>query len=152
LNASGPEPFDSPDVAALVHAQQMELRGLDGEGDIGPVREAAMFEPPDGVFLVVRDDGRVLACGGVCRFDATRAELKRMYVLPEARGRGLGRRLLVELEAEASLLGYRGIVLETGEAQQEALGLYVSAGYEPIPCYGVYATRAISRCFEKTLL
>ena len=111
-----------------------------------------MFEPPDGVFLVVRDDGRALACGGVCRFDATRAELKRMYVLPGARGRGLGRRLLVELEAEASRLGYRGIVLETGEAQQEALGLYVSAGYEPIPCYGVYATRAISRCFEKTLL
>ena len=129
----------------------MELRSLDGEGDIGPVREAAMFEPPDGVFLVVRDDDRALACGGVCRFDATRAELKRMYVRPEVRGRGFGRRLLVELEAEAARLGYRGIVLETGEAQQEALGLYVSAGYEPIPCYGVYATRAISRCFEKRL-
>jgi putative acetyltransferase len=136
-------------VAALVHAQQTELRSLDGEGDIGPVREAAMFEPPEGVFLVVRDDGRAVACGGICRFDATRAELKRMYVLPEARGRGLGRRLLVELEAQAGRLGYHGIVLETGEAQREALGLYVSAGYESIPCYGVYAARAWSRCFEK---
>jgi len=122
-----------------------------GEADIGPTREAAMFVPPEGVFLVVREDGRAIGCGGVCRFDETRAELKRMYVLPEARGRGLGRRLLVELEAEARRLGYAGIVLETGDRQPEAVGLYESAGYERIPCYGVYATRALSLCFEKRL-
>ena len=122
-----------------------------GEADIGPTREAAMFVPPDGVFLVVRDDARAIGCGGVCRFDETRAELKRMYVVPEARGRGLGRRLLEELEAEAQRLGYTGIVLETGDRQPEALGLYESAGYERIPCYGVYATRALSLCFEKSL-
>jgi putative acetyltransferase len=153
LNDSGAEPvrFDAPDVYALVVAQQEELTGLDGRGDIGPARNAAMFEPPDGVFLAVRDGGRAVACGGVCRFDETRAELKRMYVVPKARGRGLGRLLLEALEAEAARLGYKGIVLETGEAQQEALGLYVSVGYEPILGYGVYATRAISRCFEKRL-
>jgi GNAT superfamily N-acetyltransferase len=140
-------------VTALVDAQQAEMRGrYDGEADIGPAREAAMFVEPDGVFLVVRgDDGRAIGCGGVCRFDGTRAELKRMYVVPEARGRGLGRLLLVELEAEARRLGYAGIVLETGDRQPEALGLYVSAGYERIPCYGIYATRALSMCFEKTL-
>ncbi|HUJ91613.1 MAG TPA: GNAT family N-acetyltransferase, partial [Gaiellaceae bacterium] len=122
------------------------------EADIGPTREAAMFVEPDGVFLVVRgDDGRAIGCGGVCRFDEARAELKRMYVVPEARGRGLGRLLLAELEAEARRLGYAGIVLETGDRQPEALGLYVSAGYERIPCYGIYATRALSMCFEKTL-
>jgi GNAT superfamily N-acetyltransferase len=144
-------PFDSAEAQALTEALGAEMRGLyEGEDDIGPRREAHMFEPPDGVFLLLRDDdGRALGCGGVCRFDETRAELKRMYVVPEGRGRGLGRRLLEELELAASALGYRGVVLETGERQPEAIGLYASAGYEPIPCYGVYATRALSRCLEK---
>jgi len=150
---SGPEPFDSPDVQALAEAQQEEMRGrYAGVGDIGPAREAHMFEAPGGVFLVTRaDDGRAVACGGVCRFDTARAELKRMYVAPAARGTGLGRRLLEALEAEARRLGYTGIVLETGDRQPEALGLYTSAGYGPIPCYGAYADRALSRCFEKRL-
>jgi putative acetyltransferase len=148
---SGPEPFDSPDVQALVRAQQEELRGRDGAGDIGPTREAWMFEPPDGVFLVSRVEGRAVGCGGICRFDEARAELKRMYVVRAERGLGLGRGLLEALEAEARRLGYTGIVLETGELQPESLGLYASAGYARIPCYGVYAGREWSRCFEKRL-
>ena len=129
------------------------MRGrYEGEADIGPTREAAMFLPPDGVFLVVRDEGRAVGCGGVCRFDETRAELKRMYVVPDARGRGLGRLLLVALEDEARRLGYDGIVLETGDRQPEALGLYESAGYERIPCYGVYATRALSMLLREASL
>jgi GNAT superfamily N-acetyltransferase len=149
---SGPEPFDTPDVQALVLAQQEEMRGLyEGEADIGPARDAAMFVEPDGTFVVVRDDGRAVACGGIARFDETRAELKRMYVLPGARGQGLGRRVLDELEAEARRLGYRGVVLETGNRQQEALGLYTSSGYERIPCYPPYDTRELSLCFEKRL-
>lgn len=140
------------DVQVLVAAQQAEMLELyEGEADIGPKREGAMFVEPDGTFLVIRDGDRAVACGGVCRFDAERAELKRMYVVPEARGRGLGRAVLEALEAEARLLGYRAVVLETGDRQQEALGLYRSSGYEPIPCYGVYATRALSICFEKIL-
>ena len=146
------EPFESPDVQALAEAQQAASRALyGGEADIGPAREGWMFEPPDGVFLVAREGGRALACGGICRFDAARAELKRMYVVPEARGRGLGRALLGELEAHARELGYRGTVLETGELHREALGLYATAGYERIPCYGPYAARALSLCFEKPL-
>ena len=149
---SGPEPFSSFDAQALARAQQAEMRAVyEGEADIGPTREASMFEPPDGVFLVVREEGRALACGGICRFDETRAELKRMYVVPEARGRGLGRRVLVELEAAARKLGYSGIVLETGDRQAEPLGLYRSAGYERIPCYPPYDSRALSLCFEKRL-
>lgn len=148
---SGPEPFDSPDVQALVQEQQAELRGRDGAGDIGPTREAWMFEPPDGVFLVSRSGRRAVGCGGICRFDETRAELKRMYVVPAERGHGLGRGLLEALEAEARRLGYTGIVLETGELQPESLGLYASAGYQAIPCYGVYAGRDWSRCFEKQI-
>jgi GNAT superfamily N-acetyltransferase len=151
---SGPESFDAPDVQALVAAQQAEMRGLyDGEADIGPTREAAMFVEPDGVFLVVRDRGRAVACGGIARFDETRGELKRMYVLPEARGRGLGRRVLVELEAEARRLGYRSLVLETGDRQEAALALYRRSGYERIPCYPPYDARegTLSLCFEKEL-
>jgi putative acetyltransferase len=150
---SGPEPFDSPDVRALTDAQQAEMRELyGGEADIGPTREASMFVEPDGVFLVVRDDdGVAVACGGVARFDAERGELKRMYVVPALRGRGLGRRVLVELEAEARRLGYRSLVLETGDRQPGALGLYASAGYERIPCYPPYDSRALSLCFEKRL-
>jgi putative acetyltransferase len=149
---SGPEPFDSGDVQALVRAQQEEMRGLyEGEADIGPTREAAMFVEPDGVFLVLRDEDRAVGCGGICRFDGTRAELKRMYVVPGARGQGLGRTLLVELEEHARRLGYRGVVLETGDRQAQALGLYTSSGYEPIPCYPPYDERSLSLCFEKRL-
>jgi putative acetyltransferase len=150
---SGPEPFDHPDVQALTLGQQAEMRRLyEGEADIGPTREASMFVEPHGVFIVVRDDsGAAVACGGIARFDGERGELKRMYVVPELRGRGLGRRILVELEAEARRLGYRAIVLETGDRQQEALGLYLSAGYQRIPCYPPYDSRALSLCFEKRL-
>jgi putative acetyltransferase len=149
---SGPEPFDSPDVQALCAAQQSEMHGIYGEADIGPTREAPMFVPPDGAFLVVRDDdGRAIGCGGIARYDAVRGEVKRMYVVPEARGRGLGRRLLDDLEAQARALGYTSVVLETGDRQPEALGLYRSSGYERIPCYPPYDTRALSLCFEKRL-
>jgi GNAT superfamily N-acetyltransferase len=150
---SGPERFDSPDVQALALAQQEEMRALySGEADIGPPRDGSMFVEPVGVFLVVReDDGRALGCGGVTRFDGTRAELKRMYVVPEARGRGLGRRLLEELEGEARRLGYTGLVLETGDLQPEALGLYRSSGFTQMPCYPPYHTRELSLCFEKAL-
>ena len=150
---SGPEPFDSADVTALTEAQQAEMRRrYGGEADIGPTRVPDMFVPPDGVFLVLREDeGHAVGCGGVCRFDATRAELKRMYVLPKSRGLGLGRRLLVELEEHARSLGYSAIVLETGDRQPESVGLYVSAGFERIPCYPPYSERSLSLCFEKRL-
>src|SRR5262245_1781909 len=147
----GRERFDAPGVRALALAQQAELRALDGRGDIGPTRIAQMFEPPDGVFLVGREHGRAVVCGGIARFDETRGELKRMYVVPEARGRGHGRAILEALEEEARTLGYEALVLETGYQQVPAVGLYESSGYEPIPCYGSYGEQAISRCYEKRL-
>ena len=152
MHSGQSEPFDSPDVQVLVTAQQAEMLALyEGEADIGPTREASMFVEPDGTFLVFRDHGRAVACGGICRFDGERAELKRMYVVPESRGRGLGRAVLEALEAEAKRLGYRALVLETGDRQQAALGLYISAGFEPIPCYPPYDARELSLCFEKAL-
>ena len=128
------------------------MRGLySGEADIGPTREAPMFEPPDGAFFVIRHEGRAVACGGLARFDDERGEVKRMYVVPEARGLGLGRAILVAIEDAARRLGYVALVLETGDRQPEALGLYRSSGYEPMPCYPPYDSRALSLCFEKRL-
>jgi putative acetyltransferase len=147
-----PARFDDPDVLALSLAQQEEMRGLyEGEADIGPTRDAWMFEEPHGAFIAARIDGRPVGCGGIARFDETRGELKRMYVEPGSRGRGLGRQLLEALEEAALRLGYVAVVLETGDKQPEALGLYTSSGYERIPCYEPYASRELSLCFEKSL-
>jgi putative acetyltransferase len=149
---SGPEPFDSPDAQELCVAQQAEMLALyEGEADIGPTREAAMFLPPDGIFVLVRDGDRAVACGGIARFDATRAEVKRMYVRPAERGRGLGRTVLEELERRARSFGYTGLVLETGDRSDAALALYRSSGFEVIPSYPPYDTRELSICFEKRL-
>jgi GNAT superfamily N-acetyltransferase len=149
---SGPEPFDSPDAQALCIAQQAEMLDLyEGEADIGPQRDAWMFVPPDGVFILVRDGERAVACGGIARFDESRAEVKRMYVVPDARGRGLGRRVLAELEEHARAFGYTGLVLETGDKSAAALSLYESSGYERIASYPPYDTRDLSLCFEKRL-
>lgn len=92
-----------------------------------------------------------VACGGLCRYDAETGEIRRMYVVPEHRGRGLSRQLLGALEGEASGLGYERVRLETGVRQHEAIGLYRSAGFEPIERYGPYVDDELSVCFEKRL-
>jgi GNAT superfamily N-acetyltransferase len=74
-----------------------------------------------------------------------------MYVVPKARGRGLSRAILAALEDEARQLGYETVWLETGNRQLEAVGLFQSAGYEPIDCYGPYVDDERSVCFEKRL-
>ncbi|MGA8717932.1 MAG: GNAT family N-acetyltransferase, partial [Solirubrobacteraceae bacterium] len=79
------------------------------------------------------------------------AELKRMYVVPAARGRGLSRAVLSELETRATALGATRVVLETGDKATAALALYESAGYARIPCFGAYAASPTSICFEKRL-
>jgi ribosomal protein S18 acetylase RimI-like enzyme len=75
-----------------------------------------------------------------------------MYVVPEARGRGLARRLLAELEDSARAAGRVRMVLETGTEQPEAIALYLSSGYTPMPGFGVYRDDERSRCFAKRLL
>ena len=79
------------------------------------------------------------------------AELKRMYVAPAARGRGFARLLLAELERTASVAGARRMVLETGTRQPEAIALYRSSGYRPMPRFGIYREAPGSRCFAKPL-
>jgi putative acetyltransferase len=146
------EPFGSAITQAMADAQQAELtRRHHGSPGSGAMPSPEYFQPPEGTFLVAFEEGEAIACGGVGRWDETTGELRRMYVLPGHRGRGLGRAILVELEGAARELGYAWLRLETGNEAPEAIGLYTSNGYEPIPCWGPFATDPKSRCYEKRL-
>lgn len=104
-----------------------------------------------GAFLVATIDGVPMACGAIRRLDEQAAEIKRMYVSPEARGQGVGRRMLSALEAEAIRLGVERIVLETGVRQHEALALYERTGFQRIPAFGEYIGSPLSICMEKRI-
>lgn len=105
-----------------------------------------------GAFLVVYRGDVPVGCGAVRLLDAETAELKRMYVSPAERGRGLGRLLVAELEAEAKALRVQRLVLETGTRQHAALALYHAAGFRPIPLYGEYLlSPGTSVCLGKDL-
>ena len=80
-----------------------------------------------------------------------RAEIKRMYTAPSARGTGVGRAILERLEAVAAELGYRDVLLETGLAQPEAIALYASHGWHRIEPYGHHRESPWSVCFAKAL-
>jgi GNAT superfamily N-acetyltransferase len=107
--------------------------------------------PPDGRFIVVFEDDEPVACGAIRRHDADAAEIKRMWVRPGARGRGLARLVLATLESSARERGYRALVLETGLRQPEALALYESEGYTTIEPFGFYKESALSVCYRKEL-
>ena len=128
---------DSAEARELVAA--MEDWVTEGFGPTTPDRTstvaAAEMVPPDGAFVVVREDGRPVAGGGIRRLSDGVCEIKRMYVLPEARGRGHGRRVLEALESVALRLGYRRARLDAAQSMTTAMGLYESAGYRPIPDY-----------------
>ena len=142
--------IDDPEAAALVDALLDDLAARYGGRDtFHPDPES--LAPPDGVFVVARVGGAPAGCGGFRRFADGVAEIKRMYVVPEARGRGVARALLADLEARARALGYGSIRLETGTNQPEAMALYQRAGYRAMVPYGHYRESPMSRCFEKDL-
>lgn len=146
------EKFDSEAAQTLAEALEAELLATyDGVPGSGGLPAASIFEPPGGAFLVGWVDGDAVACGGIARYDETTAEIRRMYVVPGARGRGHARRVLAALEEAARALGYAFVRLETGNLQTEAIGLYVSAGFGPIPRYGSFANDPRSVCLEKRL-
>jgi len=103
--------------------------------------------PPHGVFLVARLDHEPVGCGGVRRVSDGIGEVKRMYVRPVARRRGVARAVLRDLHRRARALGYARLMLETGILQPEAIALYESEGYVGIAPYGDYADLPTSRCF-----
>jgi len=137
-------------TAALIAAIQQELIERYGGPDETPV-DPADFAPPDGVFLVAQRAGEIVACAGLRRHGEDAVELKRMYVRPAHRRTGLGRLLLGALEEHARRSGHRQLVLETGTGQPEAIALYESAGYLPVPPFGHYADAPESRSYGKAL-
>jgi ribosomal protein S18 acetylase RimI-like enzyme len=104
-----------------------------------------------GGFLIAWLGEQAVGCGAVTLLEPGVGELKRFYVRPEWRRRGIARRLLDELEAVARSQGCALLRLETGTRQPAAIALYLAAGYRPIPRYGEYAEDPFSRCYEKRL-
>ncbi len=142
------ERADTPDAAALIAELDAHLASLYAiESRHGFSVEKLLR---DGVaFFVSRDDGRPAGCGGVLLVEQAYAEIKRMYVRPAFRGRGLGHRMLDHLVAHATERGSTVIRLETGIHQQEAIALYERSGFRRIPPFGPYRDDPVSRCYEK---
>jgi GNAT superfamily N-acetyltransferase len=129
-------PADDPLALALVQAMVDDLERVYGGFDKeGPTATPEEMSPPRGAFVVVYAEGEPVAGGGVKRLDSETGEIKRMYVVPEARSRGHARRLLYALEDAARELGYRRLRLDTGPLQPHARALYESEGYREIPDY-----------------
>ena len=142
---------DHPDAAALVARYFAELSarlgGFDPQRDPRPASE---FTPPAGLFLVLYDDdGRALACGGLKRLALGTMEIKQMFVVPEARGRGLGRKILATLEEAARAMRADRVLLDTAAPLNEAQRLYEASGYRRIPPYNTNPYAAA--WFEKGL-
>ncbi|MGW3621026.1 GNAT family N-acetyltransferase [Micromonospora arida] len=139
-------PATDPEIAAMVIAQQRELRETDGGLD------GQVFVPHDDVrYLAVVVNGRAVACGGLQALDAETGEVKRMYVRPAYRGRGIGRQLLAALEECAFRQGHSVVCLETGTYLPAAVALYTACGYQQVPVYGEYVGNPYSVCFAKRL-
>ncbi len=142
--------LNDPEAEGLERRLMAEMDDRYGTWGPSPI-SAEGFVQPDGCFLVARDHGQAIGCGGFRRIGDGRAEIKRMYVDPTARGRGVGCRILQTLEELAAAAGYHEMWLETGAEQPEAISLYVSAGYRPAPRYGEFRADPRSRCFRLVL-
>jgi GNAT superfamily N-acetyltransferase len=122
--------------ARLVRAMRVEIAvlydGLALDGPDMPKAGPVELGPPGGTFVVGFEDGVPVCCGGVKRLPDGACEIKRMFVVPEARGRGVARALLEELERRARGLGYTIARLDTGPRQARAQRMYERAGYAPI--------------------
>lgn len=147
------EPYGSAVSRPLTDAQADELRERYGgwEG-AGSEPEPELFDDPYGCFLVARLDGKPVGCAGICRCEGeSTAELRRMYVAPEARRLGIARALMTALEEKARELDYAILRLETGPEQPEAVLLYETGGFGVIPNFGPYTAQRRSICMEKPL-
>lgn len=108
-------------------------------------------EDPLFTFYIARLDGQAVGCGGLRYLEPGIGEVKRMFVRPEVRGKGVARRILSQLEARAKELGCTQVLLETSVKHTEAMALYRACGFEVIPNYGQYVGSEISVCFGKRL-
>lgn len=151
-----PVTLDHPDAERLVAQVQRFYESRYGTPDSAPI-EVEELRPPTGELYVGYLGEEPVATGAWRRTAAgfedvePVVEIKRMFVTPAVQRRGLSRLVLAHLEDTAVRAGARAAVLETGARQPEAIALYVSCGYQPIPGYGWYRDSPLSRCFGKRL-
>src|ERR1700722_8781528 len=146
------EELKSSIASRLIEALNAELTAQYPEPGATHFRlEAEEVATDKGAFLVGYLDGEPVACGAIRCVDVGVAEIKRMFVIPAARGRGYSRAILTALEDSARQLGIRRLVLETGPRQLEALALYRRAGFVAIARFGEYTHSELSLCMGKDL-
>src|SRR5688572_16009146 len=131
-------PYDDPVAQDLVEQVQQEYVARYGGRDEAVV-DPAEFLPPEGVFLAAEVDGVPVGSGAWRALGAGVAEIKRVYVAPGLRRRGLAQLIMAALEASAAQAGCRSVVLNSGARQPEALRRCAQLGYGPVTPYGVYA-------------
>lgn len=144
------EAYDGPAAAALISALQAEFVVRYGQRDAAPV-DPTEFAAPKGAFLVGYEDSMPVGCGGLRVVEPGLAEFKRIYVMRSRRRTGAAKRVLASLEETARSMGCSRVRLLTGEEQPEAVALFESAAYRPIPAFGPYAEVPGSRFFGKAL-
>lgn len=140
---------DNKDFQELVRELDLYLRAADGEEHLF----FAQFNKIDTIkhVVVANQDEQSVGCGAIKEYDTNTMEIKRMYVLPEKRGKGIASQILNELESWCMELGYRKCILETGKNQSLAIKLYEKNNYSVIPNYEQYTKVESSICFEKEL-
>ena len=140
---------DNKDFIHLVRLLDADLAKRDGSDHFF----YAQFNKIDKIkhAVVAYENDLPVGCGAIKEFNSASMEVKRMYTLPECRGKGIATTILVELEKWAAELSYEKCVLETGKRQPEAIDLYKKNGYSVIPNYGQYAGIQNSVCFEKSI-
>lgn len=140
---------ENPDFQNLVKQLDKYLAVMDGDehGFYDQFNKIDMLKN----CVVIFDNDEAVACGAIKELDSKSMEVKRMFTLPEKRGKGLASAILKELEVWTKELGYEKTVLETGKRQTEAVALYQKCGYKIIPNYGQYIGIQNSVCFEKEL-
>lgn len=139
----------NPDFQSLNQKMELELSTRDGDQAVAASALNAITELPC-VLLMYQND-RPVACGGLRAINNLEVELKRFFVLEDARRKGYAARILKKLEDWAFRLGWKHLLLETGKNQPEAIALYLKYGYRPIPAFGIYQGNENSVCFEKWL-
>ena len=140
---------DNSDFIQLVRLLDADLATRDGNEH----SFYAQFNKIDKIrhVVVAFENNLPVGCGAIKSYDLQTMEVKRMYTLPEHRGKGIARNILKELEKWAAELSCNKCILETGRRQPEAIELYQRSGYTIIPNYGQYAAIENSVCFEKQL-
>ena len=142
--------WDDPEATALRGAQraEMELRYGTPDSEPGPAPTSADITV---FFVAYSDDGEPAGCGGLRQLSDTEAEIKRMYVAPHHRGSVVSTGILDALETFGRERAWLRLVLETGDAQPDAIQFYEREGFTRIPNFGHYVDSALSICFEKSL-